>query len=101
MARYLETAARYDQIPVELLALIPPEHHATALDKMARLVNAGVLCNPRPANGTVRLRAVEAVMKHVPVAVGLVERDVNPDDPTDTRTYKALTTRFTGETKAA
>ena len=95
MARYLETAARYNQLPVELLALVPPEHKAKAAELIARLVNAGMVGNPRPAQGTVRLNYVSAVCKHIPVKCGLQERRVNPNDPTDTRTYNALTVEVT------
>jgi hypothetical protein len=90
MARYLETAKRYDNLPVELLALIPPEHKATGAEMIARLVNAGILGNPRACNGTIRLNYVSAVCKHLPIRCSLEEREVKPDDPTDTRTYKAL-----------
>lgn len=94
MARYLETAARYNQLPVELLALIPEEHKDKGAELIARLVNAGMLGNPRPSQSTVRLNYVSAVCKHIPVICGLEERRVDTDDPTNTKTYKALTVRL-------
>lgn len=96
MARYLETAARYNQIPVELLAMLPAEHKQKGAELIARLVNAGVLGNPRPANGTVRLNYVTAVCKHLPIRCSLEERKVNPDDPSCDKTYKALVVKPKG-----
>ena len=88
MPRYMETAKRYEDLPQELLDLIPEEHHEVAYDKIARLVNAGMVGNPRPAQGTVRLNYVKAVCRHLPLRIWLEEREIKGSD----RTYKALCT---------
>lgn len=89
MARYLDIAKRYQNLPVRLLELVPSEHKEEAAEIAARLVNAGMVGCPRPAQGTVRLNYVSAVCKNLPIVCSLEERKINPDDPTS-ETYKAL-----------
>lgn len=86
MARYLETAKRYNNLPVEILELIPEEKHEQAKPLIARLINAGFLGNPRAANGTIRLNYVNAMCSKIDVKCGLEERESE-----NGRTYKALT----------
>lgn len=95
MARYLETAARYEDLPLQLLQFVPPEHHDEAVCIIARLVNAGVVSVPRSAQSTVRLNIVNRVCQKIPVKCGLEERAIDPTNP-ERGTYKALTTKFSG-----
>lgn len=90
MARYLQTAKRYENLPGQLLDLVPDGDKQQAAEMIARLVNAGMVGCPRPPQSTVRLNYVRAVCKDLPVRLDLVDRRVNPDNPDDTRTYKAL-----------
>lgn len=89
MARYLQTAARYSNLPAELMALVPVENHEKAAELIARLVNAGMVGNPRPPQSTVRINYVRAVCKDLPIICDLEERDKDYGDGT----YKALVVR--------
>ena len=73
MAKYLEIAKQYDDLPPELLELVPDEHKERAAEIIARLVNAGFRGNPRAANGTIRLNYIRAMCRKIPVRCDLVE----------------------------
>ena len=90
MARYLQTAKRYQQLPTELLQLVPEEDRPRAAELIARLVNAGMVGAPRGVQSTVRLNYVSEVCKDLPIRCSLETKEVNPDDLSDHRTYNAL-----------
>ena len=90
MARYLQTAQRYQSCADEMYALLPPEHRERGAELIARLVNAGMVGCPRPPQTTVRLNYIKEVCKSLPIRGTMETRKVNPDSATDDRTYNAL-----------
>jgi hypothetical protein len=94
MAQYIQTATKAQQSVTELLALIPAESQPAAACLIARVFNAGFLCNPRAARATIRETAVRTAMRNAPVKCRLVER---PKD-NGPGTYNALVTEPVHET---
>ena len=73
MAKYMETAAKANEEAKKLMELIPDALRPAVAEHIARLVNLGFRCNPRAAHGTIRLNAVKAAVKGLPVKVSMKE----------------------------
>lgn len=92
MPRYLEVAAEANDVARRLLELVPNENRPRAAEMIARLVNFGIRCSPRPVQSTVRLNAVKRAVGGMPVKVSM--REVK--DERTGKTYNALTTEPVG-----
>lgn len=88
MARYLEVAAEANAVARKLFALVPAHESVLAAELIARLVNLGLRCSPRPVQHTVRLNAVRKAVNGLPVHVTMEERT----DEQSGKTYNALVT---------
>ena len=69
MARYLETAAKANEVAQELFNLLPECSKAHGVILMAKLVNLGFRCNPRAAHSTIRENTVRGAMRGLPISV--------------------------------
>jgi len=87
MARYLEVATEANGTARELLSLIAPENKPAAACLIARMMNWGLRCAPRAVQSTVRINAVKAAVRGLPVRCRLEERQGDYGG-----TYKALVT---------
>ena len=95
MPKYLEVAAEANKTAKQLYELIEKalgdkpneEVLGEAACLMARLVNYGLRCCPRPPQSTVRLNAVKESVKGLPVYV-----DMETKEGSNGRTYNALIT---------
>jgi len=87
MAFYKQKAQRYVSLADRLYAMLPDDKKQEGAEVIARLVNAGVVCVPRPAQSTVRLNIVKEVTTNLPINCSIEERKTD-NDPT--KTYKAL-----------
>jgi len=93
MARYMETAAEANEVAKMVISFITDEEDRPKVaELLARLVNLGIRCSPRGVQHTVRLNAVRAAMRGLPVRVSMVTKT----DPKTNRTYNALTTEQVG-----
>lgn len=73
MPRYMETAAKANEVAKQVLALIPDDTKPHVAALLAQLVNLGVRCSPRGVQHTVRFNAVRAAMRGLPVKIGMKE----------------------------
>lgn len=88
MPKYMDTAAQANSIAHEIISRVPAEEAPIMAELLARLVNLGVRISPRGVHHTIRLNAVKAAMKGLPVRVSMQERT----DERTKRTYNALIT---------
>lgn len=91
MPRYLEVAAEANEVAKRIMAVpgIAPDDRPMLAELLARLVNLGIRCSPRGVQHTVRLNAVRAAVRGLPVRVSMVEKT----DERTNRTYNALVTQ--------
>lgn len=74
MARYHQTIKRYEEIAGKLFNMLPDEHKQEGAELIARAINAGIVCNPRAPQRTVRLTILDGLCKDLPIKCRLVER---------------------------
>ncbi len=79
MAKYLEVAEQARNQIVQILDYVETatdSYERSALVKqLAHLYNLGIRTNPRPAQSTVRLRAVQAATRKMPVTVRMETKE--------------------------
>ena len=92
MPKYMEVAAEANTLAKKLMEKIKgplgETEYSEVAEMVARLVNYGIRCNPRPAMSTVRLNAVKRAVEGLPVKVWMEERT---DEKTG-RSFKVLCT---------
>ena len=89
MARYLEVAAQATSIARDLVEMVPEDQRPAAAELVARIANLAVRACPRGVQHTVRHNIVAAVVRGLPVRIGMEERS----DLKTGRTYHALVTQ--------
>jgi hypothetical protein len=90
MAMYHRSIERYEGLAKQLFDLLPEDKQAEGAELIARVINAGVVCNPGKCQAVVRLNIVNGLLKGVDnINCRIVKREMNPGQP-DTRLYNAL-----------
>lgn len=75
MPRYLDVAAQANETAKRLMRMTDEKDWPAVAEMIARLVNYGIRCNPRPAQSTVRLNAVKRAVQDMPVRVEMVTKE--------------------------
>jgi hypothetical protein len=90
MARYMQTAASANSVVKELVELLPEEKREEGLAKIAKLFNLGIRVSPRAVHGTVRINAIQAAMRGLPIECRLQRVEGSYG-----RSFNALVTKST------
>ncbi len=92
MPRYMETAAKANEVAKKLISMVAEGAQPQAAEMIAQLVNLGIRCAPRAVQSTVRKNAVERAVRGLPVEITMEQRT----DPQSRKTYNALITKPKG-----
>ena len=85
MARYLETAAKANEVVKDILENVPEDKKSYITSQILYLYNLGIRTAPRATQSTVRLNAVVTAAKGTGASVNMVTKEGY-----NNRTYNAL-----------